>query len=255
MTLSLGAGLEDRAVVVTGAAGGIGREVARAFAAVGARVAAVDLDADAAQAVVAALPGAGRHAGFGADLRRVDRHAGVLDGVAGAVGAPYALAHVAAVLVRAELDAVTEEQWDLQQEVNLRATFFLNRAFARRLRDAGAGGRIVNFASQGWWTGGFGGSVAYAATKGGVVSLSRGLARTYGPDGITVNCVSPGAVDTPMLRDGMTAEALEAFRAQIPLGRFAAPAELAGAVVFLCSDHASYISGATLNVSGGQLMY
>lgn len=252
MNHGLGAGLEERAVLVTGAAGGIGREVVRAFAAVGARVAAVDLDRDAAAATLDGLDG---HAAFGADLRRLDQHAPLVEEVTRALGPLRALAHVAAVIVRSDLDAVTEAQWDLQQEVNLRATFFLNRVVANVFRAQGGGGRIVNFTSQGWWTGGFGGSVAYAATKGGVVSMSRGLARTYGPDGITVNCVSPGAVDTPMLRDGMTAEALEAFREQIPLGRFAAPAELAGAVVFLASDHASYISGATLNVSGGQLMY
>jgi NAD(P)-dependent dehydrogenase (short-subunit alcohol dehydrogenase family) len=159
------------------------------------------------------------------------------------------------VIRRQPIDEITEADWAVQEEVNLRATLFLNRAAAQIMREQGEGGRIVNFASQGWWTGGFGGSVVYAATKGGVVSMTRGLARTYGPDGILVNCVSPGAVDTPMLREGMTDDALERFRAQIPLGRFAAPDELAGAVVFLASDHASYITGATLNVSGGQLMY
>jgi NAD(P)-dependent dehydrogenase (short-subunit alcohol dehydrogenase family) len=114
---------------------------------------------------------------------------------------------------------------------------------------------LINFTSQGWWTGGFGGSVAYAATKGGIVSMSRGLARTYAKDGITVNTVSPGAVDTPMLRSGLTDAQLQEHIDQIPLGYLAAPADLAGIVVFLASDHARYVTGATINVSGGWLMY
>jgi NAD(P)-dependent dehydrogenase (short-subunit alcohol dehydrogenase family) len=85
--------------------------------------------------------------------------------------------------------------------------------------------------------------------------MSRGLARTLAPDGITVNTVSPGGVDTDMMRAGSTDEALESFTRMIPLGRMAQPSELAGIVLFLASDHASYITGATVNVSGGQLMY
>jgi NAD(P)-dependent dehydrogenase (short-subunit alcohol dehydrogenase family) len=85
--------------------------------------------------------------------------------------------------------------------------------------------------------------------------MCRGLARTYAKDGITVNSVSPGAVDTPMLRDGLTDEQLQNHIDQIPLGYMADPADLAGTVVFLASDHARYITGATINVSGGWLMY
>jgi len=138
----------------------------------------------------------------------------------------------------------------------LKATFFLNRAAAQVFRAQGRGGRIINFTSQAWWTGGFGGAVAYAAAKGGVVSLTRGLARIYAKDRITVNAVAPGAADTPMLRSGgVTDEQIAAHMTQIPLGYLAAPSDLAGIVVFLASDHARYITGATINVSGGWLMY
>ena len=85
--------------------------------------------------------------------------------------------------------------------------------------------------------------------------MTRGLARTWAPDGITVNCISPGAVETSMLREGMSDEAMAEFVKLIPLRRVAEPAELAGVVVFLVSDRASYLTGATINVSGGQLMY
>jgi NAD(P)-dependent dehydrogenase (short-subunit alcohol dehydrogenase family) len=140
-------------------------------------------------------------------------------------------------------------------DTNLKATFFLDRAAAHALIRAGHGGRIVNFTSQGWWTGGFGGSVVYAATKGGVVSLSRGLARALAPHGITVNTVAPGAADTPMMRAGLSDEELDAFVATIPLGRMAEPEEVAGVVAFLVSDQAGYVTGATINVTGGQIMY
>jgi NAD(P)-dependent dehydrogenase (short-subunit alcohol dehydrogenase family) len=256
VSVPLGAGLQGRGVLVTGATGGIGSAVVHALAQEGSRVAALDLDQDAVDALVAGLEHPERHVGIAADLRETDRLDELVRVARAQLRSLHALVHVAGVLVRRpDIDAVTEDDWDLQHDVNLRATFFLNRAAARVMQEDGRGGRIINFASQGWWTGGFGGSTAYSASKGGVVSLSRGLARTLGPDGITVNCVAPGAVDTPMLREGMDGPALDAFRDQIPLGRFAQPAELAPTVVFLASDHASYISGATINVSGGQLMY
>jgi NAD(P)-dependent dehydrogenase (short-subunit alcohol dehydrogenase family) len=156
---------------------------------------------------------------------------------------------------RATVDDVTEEDWDLQHDVNLKATFFLNRSAFHAFRDQRGGGSIVNFASQGWWTGGFGGSVVYAASKGGVVSMTRGLARSFAPEQVRVNVVAPGGVDTPMMREGSSADQMQSFLAMIPLGRFAQPDDLAGSVVFLASDAARYITGAVINVSGGQLMY
>jgi NAD(P)-dependent dehydrogenase (short-subunit alcohol dehydrogenase family) len=255
MSWNAGAGLEGKGVVVTGAAGGIGREVARAFALAGARVSAVDVKEDGLAELMPTLAG-GPHRSEAFDLRDLPGHEGLLRRAADEFDGLDVLANVAAVLIRRnDVDEVTEEDWDFQHDVNLKAGFFLNRSAARIMRDQGRGGRIINFTSQGWWTGGFGGSVVYCATKGGIVSMSRGLARTYAKDGITVNTVSPGAVDTPMLRGGLTDEQLEGHVAQIPLGYMADPADLAGTVVFLASDHARYITGATLNVSGGWLMY
>lgn len=255
MSWNPAAGLEGKAVLVTGAAGGIGGAVAAAFAGAGARVAAHDLDDAGVAGLVAGLEGGG-HVALAGDLRDPAQPAALVDEVREAFGRIDALVHVAAVIVRREdIRDVTAEDIDLQQEVNSRATFLLDRAAAEAMREQGGGGRIVNFTSQGWWTGGFGGSVVYSATKGAVVSMTRGLARTYGPDGILVNAIAPGAVDTPMLTEGVSAEVLDQFVADIPLGRIAAPGELASVAVFLVSDHASYISGATINVTGAQLMY
>jgi len=255
MTWSVGAGLEGRGVIVTGAAGGIGRAVCEAFGKTGARVMAVDLDQAKVDAVVAGLKGAG-HVAVAADLRDLSTHAPLVKRAVEELGNLYVLASLAAVLRRRyTIEEITEDDWDFQHDVNLKAVFFLCRAAARAMIEAGLGGRIITFSSQAWWTGGIGGSVVYAASKGGVVSMTRGLARTLGPHRITVNSVSPGQTHTPMLMSGLDPKVYETMKAQTPLGYVSEPDEIAGPVVFLASKHASYITGATINVSGGYLMY
>lgn len=254
--LRLGAGLEGKGVLVTGAAGGIGRSTAELFAACGARVCAVDLNGEAVRAVAASLGDSGRHLAIEIDLTDVTGHDQLLRRARERFGGLHTLVNAAAVLRRrSSITDVTEQEWDLQLDINLKASFFLSRAAAELMKEQGQGGRIINFSSQAWWTGGSHGSVVYAATKGGIVSMSRGLARTYGPHGILVNCIAPGLVDTTMLRDGLRDEDLAALVRACPLGRLAQPAEVAKVAVFLASDHASYVSGATINVSAGGLMY
>ena len=196
------------------------------------------------------------HIAVAANLGDLSGHAGLVARAREELGNLYVLANLAAVLRRrGSLDEVTEEDWDFQHDVNLKAAFFLCRAAGNAMIEQGKGGRIITFSSQGWWTGGFGGSVAYAATKGGVTSMTRGLARTFGPHRITVNAVAPGQVHTPMLMTGLSPEVYESMKQQTPLGYVAEPDEVAGPVVFLASDHARYITGSTINVSGGFLMY
>jgi NAD(P)-dependent dehydrogenase (short-subunit alcohol dehydrogenase family) len=255
MTWSVGAGLEGKGVIVTGAAGGIGKATAEAFSATGAKVMAVDLDQSRVDDVVSGFEGSG-HIGVAADLTDLSGHDALIERARTELGSLYVFANLAAVLRRVSgLDAVTEEDWDFQHDVNLKANFFLSRAAGNAMIDQGQGGRIILFSSQGWWTGGFGGSVVYAATKGGVTSMCRGLARTFGPHLITVNAISPGQVKTPMLMTGLAKEVYDTMTKQTPLGYVAEPEELSGPVVFLASDHAKYITGATINVSGGFLMY
>lgn len=248
MSSLLDDGLSGARVLVTGAAGGIGAAVAAAFAEAGANVAASD---------VRPLADHGwTRASLQVDLRRSGESERVVQWAAAELGGLDVVANMAGVLVRRDdLAEVTERDWDTQHDVNLKASFFLLRAAGDVMSRQGTGGRLIAATSQGWWSGGFGGSAVYAASKGGLVSLCRGLARTYGPAGITVNTVAPGAIDTAMLTTDLADQALDKIVADTPLGRLGRPEEVAAAVLFLASSRASFISAATLNVSGGWLTY
>lgn len=248
------AGLAGRSVVVTGAAGGIGRSVVKGFAEAGSKVLLVDIPGSKVREVCDSLPGSG-HEIYEVDLVDISAHEMIFT-KAQLMAPMAALVHCAAVLRRrSSVDEVTEEDWDIQIDVNLKATFFLNRSARDSFKAAGTKGSIINFSSQGWWSGGYGGSVVYAASKGGIVSLTKGLARSFALEGVRVNSVSPGGVDTSMMVDTMSAEALKEFITLIPMGRLGNPDEMVGAVLFLASEASTFVTGTVLNVSGGQLMY
>lgn len=251
---SLAAGLTDRGVIVTGAASGIGRAACFGFASAGARVFAVDVNSEGLKDTVASLPHRG-HTSYTYDLADIRGLEGLVEDAIQDLGQLWALINVAAVLRRQSLEEVSEADWDRQLTVNLKSAFFLDRAVGTRLVEAGEGGRIVNFTSAGFLKGPMAGSHAYVASKGGIVSMTRGFARAYGPHGILCNTVSPGQTDTPMQRNDNPPETLEAVTRSCPLGRMAQPAEIASVAVFLASSHASFINGATINVSGGSVMY
>lgn len=251
----LGAGLEGRVVIVTGAAGGIGGRTAQTVAECGGIVWAIDLPGDALDSFVASLPGSG-HRAVGMNLADVESIEPSIRALAAESQAPlWGLVHAAAYLRRKDAADVTVEDWDAQIDVNLKATFFLNRVVGDLLVAGGMGGRIINFSSVAWMTGPLVGSDVYVATKGAIVSLTKGFVRRLGPSGITVNVIAPGQIDTAMQRvdntDAWMAKAAEGT----PLRRMGRPEEVADVAIFLLSDHASFISGTTLNVSGGALLY
>jgi len=247
--------IECKGVISTGSACTLGLPVAKAFASAGARVAVCDLKLSGSEGVVAELTG-DQHIAFGLDVTDEDSRQHLVDETVRSFGGVYALVHLAAVLKRrSSIDDVTNEDWDFQIDTNLKASFFLMRSAANAIRETGEGGRIIAFSSQGWWTGGYGGSVVYNTSKGGIVTMVRGLARTFGPDGITVNAIAPGLIDTPMLHRDLEPDRHRHLVRATPLGRLGTPSELAGTAVFLASQHASFVTGATINVSGGFLMY
>ena len=148
MSWNIGAGLEGKGVIVTGAAGGIGREVALAFAKAGCHVAAMDINEKGVGEVAALMEG-GPHLAMAVDLRDIAGHEALIAKVEKQFGRLDVLANTAAILIRrSNVDEVTEQDWDLQHDINLKAGFFLNRAVARALKAQGRGGRIINFTSQ-----------------------------------------------------------------------------------------------------------
>ena len=165
------------------------------------------------------------------------------------------LVHMAAMMQVLNLDEVNEDQWHEHMEVNVNTTFFLARAAAEAMKVHSIAGRIILMSSGAWLSGGLATRLPYATTKGAVNTMSRGLAKAYGPHGITVNAIAPGLIDTAMMRSGLTDATRRQMEEATPLRRFGTPDEVASVVVFLASDEASFISGATINVSGGFTLY
>ena len=248
-------GLTDKTVLVTGGAGGIGKAVCAGFAEAGARVAVVDIEADAAHAVADALGPS--HRGYGVDLRQITSLAPLVTHVEQDIAPVDVLVNIAGIIQRTDdLFDVTEQSWDAQHDINLKAVFFLSQAVARQMVDAGRPGSIVNYSSQGWMSGGFAGSVVYNATKGAITTMTRGMARSWAAHNIRVNAVAPGLVETPMLvNENTTQDEISALCDSIPMKRLGQPDDHIGTTVFLASQLARYITGATINVSGGFLMY
>lgn len=249
---------DNRTVIVTGGGGGIGGATCRSFGREGARVAVFDLDLDAARKVAADVRQAGGKAeAFDCDITQ---RAGVDAAVAAAeskLGPIDVLVNNAGWDVFRPFTKTEPAQWDKLIAINLIGALHMHHAvlpgMAERRR-----GRIVNIASDAARVGSSGEAV-YAACKGGLVALSKTLAREHARHGITVNVVCPGPTDTALLAGFAEGAAhpeklMEAFTKAIPLGRLGQPADLAGAICFLASEDAAFVTGQVLSVSGGLTM-
>jgi NAD(P)-dependent dehydrogenase (short-subunit alcohol dehydrogenase family) len=238
--------LGGKATAVTGATRGIGRAIALAFAREGADVLVNGRDAEAGRAVCREIEKLGRRAVWhAADLGRVAEAQSIVATAVDAFGRLDVLVNNAGLFERKPALELDEAAWDRLLDVNLKGAFFCAQAAARAMR--GRGGAIVNVASDAAWSGGLNPCLHYAASKAGMVSITRSLARELAPVGIRVNALAPGLITTDM---GDTAGGTLPGLV-IPMGRQGTPDEVAAAVVFLASDEASYVTGANLNLSGG----
>jgi NAD(P)-dependent dehydrogenase (short-subunit alcohol dehydrogenase family) len=246
--------LDNRVIILTGAGGGIGSASVKLLVEHGAHVVCVDQNAEALQELAKGLP-KNQITLIPIAVTDADSASKVIKLSMTTHSRLDALIHMSAVLEALEIDDVTEDQWQNHMGVNINATFFLARAVANIMKEQDNGGRIILMSSVAWLSGGMSTRLPYATTKGAVTTMARGLAKAYGPYGITVNTIAPGLIDTAMMRKGLSDSARRQMEEATPLKRFGTPEEVASVVAFLASDAASFISGATINVSGGFTLY
>ena len=247
--------LTGKAALITGAQQGIGKAISIAFAQAGADVAINYLDGeDQARDVAAAVRAIGRTAILiQADVAAPDAPRHLIDTTIAAFGKIDILVNNAGVFPRVDFLSMTEADWDFVHSINLKADCFIAQAAARAMIAAGTKGTIINMASSAI----FGASprgVHYAASKGGVVSLTRAMALELAGHKIRVNAIAPGLTDTAQPRFGMSEAEIAARGATMPLGRIGQPEDIANVAVFLASDKSSFMTGQTVHANGGIFM-
>ena len=244
--------LEGKAALITGAAGAIGSAVALRLARAGADVCVHDFGRqEKAEALAGEIRALGRRAfAFDADIGDEAAVESLFAAMDRAFGRIDILVNNAGVARTEDIFSATLEQWNQVLRANLTGPFLTCRAAMIRMR-AQKSGRIVNMGSVVGHQGALKGHVPYGASKAGLHGLTRTLARTAAPFGITVNAVAPGVVDTPMLMNTHGAEGIAALQALVPLNDLIRPDEVAEAVLYLCSDAARMITGAVLDINGG----
>ena len=245
--------------IVTGAASGIGRATATALARRGAEVALFDRNDEACRAVAAELATQGSRTAtaFAVDVANADAVAQAVDHVAATCGGVDLLAHCAGVQSYGSAESTSLDAWDRTLAVDLDSAFYLARAVVPHMRKRGGGAIVFTGSTQSVVA--HRNSAAYVTGKHGLLGLMRSVALDFAKDGIRANCVLPGAIDTPMIRWGASRDphpeqVIEACHSLALLGRMGLPEEVANVNIFLLSRMASYITGSSVVVDGGQLI-
>jgi 3-oxoacyl-[acyl-carrier protein] reductase len=242
--------------LITGASSGIGAATAELFAELGARVAIAYYQNEAgAEEVRARIANAGGTAmTISADVRKPDQILPFVNRVTAELGPIDILVNNAGSLIeRQTIARMTPERWDEVMDLNLKSAMLCSQSVAPSMIERKRGA-IVNVVSIAGRTGGGPGAGAYATAKGGLIALTKAMAKELAPHGVRCNAISPGVIDTPFHEVFSTPEMMRGFAASTPLGRVGRPDECATVIAFLASESASFIVGETIEVNGGQLM-
>lgn len=242
---------EPRVAIVTGSGSGVGEAIARVLHGGGYRVMLADIDEAAARGVATSLDSSGVTAiAQRLDVREKPQFEAALKAATARWGTVHALVNNAAVTVARPVMEISPEEFDAVIAVNLRGTFLGCQVFGSYFRDRGHG-RIINMASLAGQNGGTATGAHYAASKGGIITLTKVFARDLGPSGVTVNAIAPGPIDSPMVHRTLTPERLAAVKATIPVGEIGDAKFIGQLVLQLASPEAAFATGATWDVNGG----
>ena len=242
--------LSGKTALVTGSAQGIGLAIATKLARDGARVALFDMNADQAAAAADGLTAEGLTAisGF-VNVVDIASIKDMLVSVVGSFGKLDIVVNNAGILSSTPVQEISESEWDRIMAVNLKGTFFVCQQAFPYLKESPQP-RIINMASLNGRMGGYESSLAYVASKGGIISLTYSLSRQYAPYGMSVNNFSPGRTETPMIRQ-WSDEQLAGLLARIPIGKICKPEHIAHTVAYLASDAAEVVTGIAFDINGG----
>lgn len=246
--------IKGEVAIITGPSGGIGKSVAQTFAEAGINIFGVDFSP--MDEIKKECEDLGvKFEGYHADLTKpsAELMADIVEKAVEAFGRVDILINNAGIARRCDAIDYTEADWDAALNINLKTCFLLSQACARQFIKQGTGGKIVSMASMLAWSGGIR-VPSYAASKHGIAGITKAFANEWAKLGINVNAVAPGYVDTPMNQAHKDdKKRYEELMARIPIGRWADPKEIAGPILFLCTEEAAYINGYVLAVDGGWL--
>lgn len=247
--------LSGKTAVISGAASlrGIGRATAKLFAEHGARIAILDIDGAAADATAAGL-GAG-HIGLACDVADKASCEVAADAVLKAFGHVDILINNAGVTQPVKTLEIDEASWDRILDINTKGVLFLSQAFLPSMKARRKGSIACMSSVSAQRGGGIFGGPHYSAAKAGVLGLAKAMAREFGPDGIRVNCVTPGLIQTDITGGKLTDEMRAEITKGIPLSRLGEASDVAGCFLFLASDLSAYVTGAVVDVNGGMLIH